>query len=73
MLLEGAPLTVTSHVWLKLDANGPLAVENAANDDGGGCAVIAREPGSSSSRTAPLVAVGLGLAVLAFGRARRRR
>ena len=72
VLFEGAPLTVTSHVWLKLDASGPLA-EEPATDDGGGCAVVAREPGASSSRTAPVVAVGLGLAALAFVRARRRR
>jgi hypothetical protein len=71
VLLEGAPLTVTSHVWLKLDANGPLA-EDASSGDGGGCAVIPRE-GSTGSRTAPAAAVGLGLAALAFVRMRRRR
>ena len=37
VLFEGKPLTVTSHIWLKLDAAGPRA-EEASTDDGG-CAV----------------------------------
>jgi hypothetical protein len=72
VLFEGTPLTVTSHVWLSLDANGPLA-EEPANGDGGGCAVTARDASAPGSRFATIVAVGLALGGLAFGRARRRR
>ena len=72
VLLEGAPLTVTSHVWLKLDPNGPLAEEPAA-EEGGGCAVTSHE--AATSRTAPVAALGLGLGLVALalvrGRARR--
>ena len=72
VLFEGAPLTVTSHLWLKLDASGPLAEEPAA-DDGGGCAVVTKGFESSTPGAAPIAALGLGLAALAFVRARRRR
>jgi hypothetical protein len=73
VLLEGAPLTVTSHVWLKLDANGPQSVDTKS-DSGGGCAVIASTPdGGSRSPALPLVAIGVALAGLTVVRARRRR
>jgi hypothetical protein len=65
VLFEGAPLTVTSHVWLKLDPNGPEATE--ASSDDSGCTVIA-----SSRARAPFVSVGLALAALAVLRLRRR-
>jgi MYXO-CTERM domain-containing protein len=64
VLFEGAPLTVTSHIWLKLDPNGPQA-EDAAPDSGG-CAVTASDP------TSPLLA-SIVIAGLALLRARRRR
>lgn len=69
VLFEGAPLTVTSHLWLKLDPNGVQA-EEATTDDGG-CAVVIR-PRPNTPR-APVVAVGLALAALAVVRLRRRR
>ncbi|MDB4933053.1 MAG: uncharacterized protein JWP87_25 [Labilithrix sp.] len=73
VLFDGAPLTVTSHVWLKLDASGPdTRADAAASDDGGGCAVIAREPGSGAPRW-PIAVAGLALAGLAIARARERR
>jgi hypothetical protein len=75
VLFEGAPLTVTSHVWLKLDANGPQAVD-PSTDSGGGCAVIARAPeGGSRSPALPLVGVGVAVALagLTALRARHRR
>lgn len=77
VLYEGAPLTVTSHVWLKLDPAGPQADEGST-DDGGGCAVVARGRAAGSMRGAPrlpLFAVGLGLgitAVYTYRRSRRR-
>jgi hypothetical protein len=67
VLFEGAPLTVTSHVWLKLDPNGPEATETAS-DDGGGCAMIA----SSPTKGPFAIAIALGLAALAARRFRRR-
>jgi hypothetical protein len=71
VLFEGAPLTVTSHVWMKLDANGADARSaEAASDDGGGCAMIARE--RTRAPALPIVAVGLALAGLAVVRARAR-
>jgi hypothetical protein len=69
VLLEGAPLTVTSHVWLRLDANGPRA-EDAASTDSGGCAVVA-EPSSRIPGT--LAVFGLALSALALVRVRRGR
>jgi hypothetical protein len=69
VLFEGKPLTVTSHVWLKLDAAGPRAEDAPAGDDGGGgCAVITPEP-----RGVPLLATALVFLGLAIVRARRRR
>lgn len=68
ILLEGAPLTVTSHLWLKLDASGPRAED--ASSDSGGCAVVA-EP--SSGIPAAVAALGVALAALAVGRSRRPR
>jgi hypothetical protein len=71
---DDAPPTVTSHLWLTLDPAGAdaQAAEDAARDDGGGCAVIARERGSETPAWA-LVATGLALAGLAVVRQRRRR
>jgi hypothetical protein len=73
VLLEGAPLTVTSHVWLKLDANGPQA-EDTKPGSGGGCAVIthATTGGGSRSPALPLAVVGVAIAGLAVVRSRRR-
>lgn len=71
VLYEGAPLTVTSHVWLKLDPNGPLAVDGSG-DDSGGCAVIARERRPAAPGMA-LAALGLGLSAIYAGRRIRRR
>jgi hypothetical protein len=71
VLLERAPLTVTSHVWLKLDPAGPLA-EDTQSGGGGGCAVIRSEEGSRPP-VLPLLATGAALAVLASVRSRRRR
>ena len=71
VLLEGAPLTVTSHVWLSLDANGPVAQDDA-NGGGGGCAVVPREE-SSRSPALPLVAVGAAALGMLAIRARRSR
>ena len=68
VLFEGAPLTVTSHVWLKLDPAGPQA-DVPTTDDGGGCALIAHDPRSS----APFLAGPLALAALALLRLRRRK
>ena len=72
VLLEGAPLTVTSHVWLNLDANGPQA-EDPKADSGGGCAVVTEATGGGSrSPLLPLAMVGVGLAALVVARSRRR-
>ncbi|HSO38196.1 MAG TPA: CehA/McbA family metallohydrolase [Labilithrix sp.] len=66
VVFEGKPLTVTSHVWLKLDPNGPRAAEAAT--DGGGCAV-----GSSSSSGLTLLAGALAFLGVAALRRRRLR
>ncbi len=77
VLFEGAPLTVTSHVWLKLDPNGPEAQDAAPADDGGGCAVTARVPRDDGSRNGDArsipIALGLALAGVALLRARGHR
>ncbi len=70
VLLEGAPLTVTSHVWLKLDANGPVAQDDASG--GGGCAIVPREE-SSRSPALPLSIVGAAALGALVVRARRAR
>jgi hypothetical protein len=71
VLLEGAPLTVTSHVWLKLDEAGPLA-EDTQSGGGGGCEVI-RGDERSRPPLLPLLATGVALGALAVLRTQRRR
>ena len=72
VLFEGAPLTVTSHIWLKLDPAGPEAAE-PSDGDGGGCAITSAErAGDSSSRGGVWALFGLGLAGVAVARARGR-
>jgi MYXO-CTERM domain-containing protein len=63
VLLEGNPLTVTSHIWLELDSNGPLAEE--PSPDAGGCAVVPNDAAS-------LAPAALALAGLLLLRRRRR-
>ena len=65
VLFEGKPLTVTSHVWLKLDAAGPTA-QDASADDGGGCAV-------TSANEVPSALLAGAFAFLVLSAARRRR
>lgn len=65
-LVEGKPRTLTSHIWLHLDPNGPLATEPPADD--GGCSVPA-----GSRPAAPLVLVPLALALAFAALIRRRR
>jgi hypothetical protein len=71
VLLEGAPLTVTSHVWLKLDANGPVAQDDAGGG-GGGCAIVPREE-SSRSPLMPLALAGAAALGALAVRVRARR
>jgi hypothetical protein len=68
VLYEGAPLTVTSHVWLALDPSGPEVDE--APPDSGGCAV---SPGPDSGTPTAFVALGLGLGLTAACTSRRSR
>ena len=65
VLFEGKPLTVTSHVWLKLDRAGPRA-EDAASDDSG-CAVTRSDEVPST-----LVVTALAFLAAAVLRMRRR-
>lgn len=65
VLVEEKPRTVTSHVWLKLDANGPSVDAPAAEDDG--CST------SGTNSRAPTFLVALSLAVAGLSVARRRR
>lgn len=68
VLVDEKPRTVTSHVWLKLDANGPSADAPPTEDDGcNATGTSARGPGS--------VAFVLALAALTSSlvRASRRR
>ena len=71
VMFEGAPLTVTSHLWLKLDANG-VAAEVPAGVDDGGCAVTTGDR-STNRPHAPLAAAAVALAGLTALRRRRRR
>ncbi|MBX3191617.1 MAG: PHP domain-containing protein [Labilithrix sp.] len=63
VLLEGDPLTVTSHIWLKLDPAGPVA---AAPADDGGC----NASGSAPPWTAALLLL-VGVAAWRKGKERR--
>jgi hypothetical protein len=70
-LTDEKPHTVTSHIWVKLDPNGPTVEEPApppsGGGDDGGCTTTPR-----SSPAAPLVLAGLGLLGGALVRRRRR-
>jgi MYXO-CTERM domain-containing protein len=66
-LVEEKPRTVTSHIWLKLDPNGPTAVEPDASSDDGGCSTA---PDGGSRPEGPMIAVGLALGALVWLRRR---
>jgi MYXO-CTERM domain-containing protein len=65
VLFEGKPLTVTSHVWLKLDAAGPRAEEPSTDE--GGCAVAA-----TSEAPSTLLATALAFLVASVLRRKNR-
>ncbi|MDB4942516.1 MAG: uncharacterized protein JWP97_2050 [Labilithrix sp.] len=64
VLADGAPRTVTSHVWLGADPAGPSAVDAAADDSG--CS-------AGRTRTSTVWPLLLAAALAAAHRARRRR
>lgn len=65
-LVNNKPRTVTSHIWLRLDASGPTASTPPPPDDGCGVAPDRRE------NLPPLALTLAALAVAAHGLARRR-
>lgn len=73
VMFEGAPLTVTSHLWLKLDPNG-VAAEEAPAGDAEGCTVTtaSRSANGSHAALAAAAAALASLTALRLGRRRRR-
>lgn len=73
VLSEGAPLTVTSHVWLGLDPSGPQAEDASATDDGG-CTTSPRPASTPSWMVLTLLTLLTVAALRGLGaRARRAR
>jgi hypothetical protein len=69
VLVDGRVRTITSHVFVRLDPNGPDPAGGTGSGDDGGCRQVSS--GAPSTSTAPLAALVAAIA-LAFAKRSRR-